>query len=165
MDNKNKFSYDILKKFIIKNLIYISVMVLCVIYIVSGFISITDTGRTITQIIGDSIIVFLFSYFIVQAFLLQGIIRGDQSEEVMLARASHQQIKKEIGTRLSGLSGWLSEKNKQAEKELKNELLYDYGLTIDMVEKGFDKSKFTKKELKRIGKTKGRKIRSRSKTY
>ena len=155
----NKISYDTLKKFIIKNLIYIAVMMLCIIYIVSGFIMVTDSGRSIVQIIGDSIIVFLFSYFIVQAFMLQGVIKGDQSVEVTSARKEHGEVKKEIGTSLAGLYNYLTIKNKQIEKEQKNELLYDFGLTLDMVEQGFDKSKFTKKELKKIYDIKNKKYK------
>lgn len=158
MENNN-FTYDKIKNFIFKNIIFIVVTLVCLTYIITGFVVINETGKSFLEILGESILVFLFSYFIIQAFSLQGILNGEISLEVILAKDELQKVKEEIGPNVSKLSNWLRIKNLETEKEIKTEALCDYGITYDqLIDNTFNKAKFNKKELKKINKIKTKKL-------
>lgn len=157
--NENKITYEKMKVFLTKNAIYIAIGLLSIVYIVSGFIKISETGKTLMQIVGESILVFLFSYFVIQAFSLQGIINGETSIEVKNARELFENVKNSLGSNISKLSNWVRLKNLQVEKEMKIEALCEWGITYeDFINDNFDKKKLTKKELKHINKIKHLKI-------
>ena len=155
----SRFSYEKIKNFVSKNIITISIFLISVTYITSGFISIKENGKSLLEIIGESLLVFLFSYFIIQSFSLQGILNGESSKEVVFQKQKHNEIKNCLGEKVSKLSSWLLIKNSEVEKEIKTEALCDFGLTyIEVLKNEFDKTKYSKKELKKIKSIKTKKI-------
>ena len=154
MDN-----YENMKKFISKNIMLVITSIVALAYISTSFINIKETGKTLLEILGESLLVFMFSYFIIQSFSLQGILNGEVSKEVIESKKILEDTRKEIGSDVSKLSKWLVEKNNQIESEIKTNYLCDYGLSYESVLAGEHLNKnFTKKELKKIKKIKLKKI-------
>ncbi|MBQ7308322.1 MAG: hypothetical protein IJW82_07345 [Clostridia bacterium] len=155
----SRFTYEKMKNFLAKNIIIISIVLISLTYIISGFVAIKENGKTFFEILGESTLVFLFSYFIIQSFSLQGILNGEDSKEVVNQRQEHIKIKQTLGEKISKLSGWLLKKNMDIEKEIKTEALCDFGITYkDLISDNFDKTKFSKKELKKLKQIKTKKI-------
>lgn len=153
---------DKMREFFKNNLGYLIVAFVCGIYILTAFLTIDKTGKSVAQIIADGVISFFLGLFINRVFDLQGIMSGDRELKVQNTKEEHGKIVFEISPYIDKLDLWCDEENKRNYKTQRTKILARVGLKYndcfddDGVAKEWEpnKSNFKVKALRRIEKRK-----------
>ncbi len=119
------------KDFFRQNLGYFIVGFVSVVYILTAFLSIDETGKTITQIIADGAISFLLGLFINRIFELQGMMNGDCEERVSATIEEHGKIVMRISPHIDKLDKWCESENDKNYKLQRTKILARVGLKYD----------------------------------
>ena len=119
------------KQFIKQNIWYIVIFVASIVYISRGIITISDTGKTISEIIVDGSIAFLYGLFINRIFDIQGMMQGDRNERVQKTYTLHSDIVTKISPYIDKLDYWCEKKNKEALKTARIRVLGRVGLKYE----------------------------------
>lgn len=119
------------KDFLKQNAGYIIIFLASCVYIISGLITISETGKSITSIIVDGALAFLFGFFISRIFDLQGMMNGDRDERVKKTYKLHDDIVTRISPYIDKLDDWCEWKNKEALKVGRIRILSRGGLKYE----------------------------------
>ena len=123
MDNNNKF-----KQFIKNNFIYFVIGITCLAYIAYGLVKIEQSGRTILEIIGSGIVIFIIAYLISMLFSLQGMLTGDRKDEVIKTNALHAKCVADIDPKINEMDKWCEEQTTKALQSVRKQILNREGL-------------------------------------
>lgn len=119
------------KDFFRQNLGYFIVGVVSLVYILTAFLTIDETGKTATQIIADGVISFLLGLFINRIFELQGMMNGDREERVCGTIEEHGRIVMRISPHIDKLDKWCEIENKNNYKLQRTKILARVGLKYE----------------------------------
>lgn len=119
------------KDFFKNNIGYFIVGLVCVIYIATALITVTETGKTISQIIADGAIVLFLGLFINRIFDLQGMMNGDRDERVQNTVRLHGETVVRISPYIDRLDDWCEIKNKEVLKIQRTKILAGAGMKYD----------------------------------
>lgn len=119
------------RDFFRQNLGYFIVGFVSLVYILTAFLTIDETGKTITQIIADGAISFLLGLFINRIFELQGLMNGDREEKVSATIEEHGKIVMQISPYIDKLDGWCEIENAKNYRFQRTKILARVGLTYD----------------------------------
>lgn len=122
---------DKVRSFFKQNLGYFTVGFVSLIYILTAFLTIDETGKTITQIIADGAISFLLGLFINRIFELQGMMNGDREERVRATIEEHGKIVVKISPHIDKLDKWCELENEKNYKLQRTKILARAGLKYD----------------------------------
>ena len=117
-----------IRDFFRQNIGYFIVGFISIIYILTAFITIGTTGKTITQIIADGAVVFFLGFTINRIFDLQGMLNGDREERVVNTVMLHGETVTKIAPYIDKLDSWCEIKNKEALKVQRTKLLASEGM-------------------------------------
>lgn len=149
----NETFIEKLKTFLHKNVMICAIAIGCLVYVITGMIAIKESGKTLIEIVGESLIVFTFSFFIIESFSLQGILNGKQNVVFLNALKKHSDIKSTVMQKSELLNEWVNNKNFTFLNQVKNEFLINYGLSLEKINtENFDISVLTEKQKKAISK-------------
>lgn len=116
------------KLFIQKYLGYLAFLTVSTLYILTAFLELHRTGKTVQQIIADGIIVFLLGFFINRLFDLQGIMDGERDENFRASMAYHGKAVERSAPHIDRLDGWCNDKNKENLRIQRTRILATEGL-------------------------------------
>lgn len=140
------------KDFLQKNLGYLSVILVCIVYIATAFITIDKTGKTINQIIADGFIAFILGYGINRILDYQGIINGEKDERYLASVKLHSETILKVSPHIDHLEGWCEIQNAVNLKVQRTRILAQEGMKYDdyFDEQGNAKGyKYTEQKLPR----------------
>ena len=123
MENGNKF-----KQFIKNNFIYFIIGFTCIAYITYGLVKIETSGRTILEIIGSGIVIFILAYLISLLFSFQGMLTGDRKDEVIKTNTLHAKCVADIDPRINEMDEWCEEQNTKALMTVRKQILNKEGI-------------------------------------
>lgn len=119
------------KDFFRQNLGYFIVGFVSLVYILTAFLTIDETGKTATQIIADGAIAFLLGLFINRIFELQGMMNGDREERVSATIEEHGKIVLRVSPYIDKLDSWCEKENEKNYKLQRTKILARVGLKYD----------------------------------
>lgn len=111
------------KRHITQNLGYISVGIVCALFMATSFLDMGRTGKTVGQIISDGAVLFLLGCIINRMLDLQGLTEGERDEKVIKTLELHAETVDRISPHIEELDGWCEEKNKSALKMQRTKIL------------------------------------------
>lgn len=120
-----------IRDFFRNNLGYFIVGFASVVYILTAFLTIDQTGKSLAQIIADGAIAFFLGLFINRIFDLQGMMSGDREERVQATKEEHGAIVLRISPHIDKLGDWCEEENKRNYKIQRTKILARVGLKYD----------------------------------
>lgn len=110
---------------------YISVALVCLVYIATAFITIGKTGKTVNQIIADGTTLFLLGTAINRLLDMQGLLNGERCEKVQQTMRLHGEIVGEIAPNIDRLDEWCELQNKHAIRTGRTRILAVAGMKYD----------------------------------
>lgn len=116
------------REFFRDNLGFISVSLICFIYIATSFLIIGKTGKTVSEILAEGAIVFLLSTFINRMLDLQGIKIGMRDDRLLTTLKLHADTVERVGPYMDMLDRWCEEKNAAALRIERTKILAVAGL-------------------------------------
>lgn len=120
-----------IKDFFKQNIGYFVVGFLSLVYIATAFITIDETGKSISQIIADGVIAFLLGVFINRVFDLQGMMNGEREEKVVATKQLHGEMVMKISPNIEKLDDWCEIENKKNYKVQRTKILARVGLKYE----------------------------------
>ncbi len=120
-----------IKDFFKQNIGYFVVGFLSLVYIATAFITIDETGKSISQIIADGVIAFLLGIFINRVFDLQGMMNGEREEKVVATKQLHGEMVMKISPNIEKLDDWCEIENKKNYKVQRTKILARVGLKYE----------------------------------
>ncbi len=146
------------KDFFQKNIGYLAVALVCVVYIATAFITIDKTGKTVSRIIADGAFAFLLGFSINRILELQGIMNGEKDEKYQASVKLHGETIIKVSPKINELDEWCEIKNRENLKQQRTRILATNGMSYDdyFDEKGnakgiqVDESKMKNKKLRKI---------------
>ena len=119
------------KNYLKQNLGYFVIALACIIYVARGIITISETGKTVLEILVDGALALFFGIFINIVFELQGMMSGDRDDRVLNTIRKHGDIVDTISPYIDKLDEWCEKKNKEALKLARIRMLSSHGLKYD----------------------------------
>ncbi len=153
-----------IKEFLKNNLGYIIIGLLSGVYMLTAFLTISTTGKTVKQIILESALSFCLGVSINCLFSMQGLMRGEKEDKVQNAKGKHTKTVLRIYPSISSLGEWCDRKNEKNYQVQRTKILARVGLNYEdcFDEKGVvkpwktDGEKMKDKTLRKIEKKKKR---------
>ena len=112
-----------LKEILTQNLGYIAVGLISIIFMLTAFLEMGKTGKTIGEIITDGAVFFLLGCIINRMLDLQGLSEGERDERVVNTLKLHGETVDRIAPHIEELDDWCEEKNKAAIKMQRKKIL------------------------------------------
>lgn len=112
-----------IKKIITQNLGYIAVALVCIIFMLTAFLSMGRTGKTIGEIITDGAVFFFMGCLVTRMLDLQGLSEGERDERVLKTLQLHGETVESISAHIEELDDWCDEKNETALKMQRKKIL------------------------------------------
>ena len=119
------------KKLITQNIGYIVVAVVCLIFMLTAFLEMGKTGKTIGEIITDGAVFFFLGCLVTRMLDLQGLSEGERDERVIKTLNLHGETVESISEHIEELDDWCDKKNKIALKMQRKKILAREGLRYE----------------------------------
>lgn len=116
------------RDFFRNNIGYFIVGFVVIVYILTAFITIGKTGKSISQIIADGAVVFFLGFTINRIFDLQGIMNGERDERVISTVKLHGEVVTRVAPYIDRLDKWCEIKNKEALQVQRTKILASEGM-------------------------------------
>ena len=119
------------KDFIKNNVGYFIVAFVCIIYILTSYLTIDKTGKSVARIVGDGSVALLLGLFINTMLGLQGMMLGDRDERVRLTAEEHEKVVLRISPYIDRLDSWCDMENAKNYKLRRTKILARAGLKYE----------------------------------
>lgn len=116
-----------------KNAGYIGVLLISLVYILSGLITISKTGKSVFEILATGLISMIIGILINSIFRSIGIRRGDEDEKMISTSNLHARAVEEILPYMDMLDSYCEIENKRAKRLLRARILLEGGISYDSV--------------------------------
>lgn len=120
-----------IKDFVKQNIGYFIVAFVCIIYILTSYLTIDKTGKSIERIIADGSIALFLGLFINTMLGLQGMMLGDRDERVRVTAEEHCGIVLRISPYIDRLDEWCRLENAKNYILQRTKILARAGLKYD----------------------------------
>lgn len=117
------------KEFFRQSFCYIVIALSCVVYVVRGLITMTETGKTVLDALIDGGLALLFGIFLNMIFGLQGILKGKRNQKFISTTTYHGKLVDKVAKKMHKLDGWCEKKNAEALKVGRIRILSRSGLS------------------------------------
>ena len=112
--------------------IYLFIVVaISIVYVFWGLLDISDTKKTLWQIIADGVLTFAIGYSIGQLLSLQGYKNGALNEGLVKAQKEHREKVASINAKLDKLEEYLDERHKKKVRLYQIQILTEEALLYD----------------------------------
>lgn len=116
------------REFIKNNAGYFIVAFVCIIYVLTSYLTIDRSGKSVARIIGDGAVALFLGLFINTMLGLQGMMLGDRDERVRATAEEHEKIVLRISPYIDKLDEWCDEENAKNYKTQRTKILARAGL-------------------------------------
>jgi len=117
-----------LKKGMFENLGFIMAFLVAGIYLFYGLISLESSGKSLSEILISSFVVWVVGYSIGQLLTLQGILIGEKDKSVQDTKIAHGRVIEEIGDDIVYLENFCFDETANAKKTARAAKLSSVGL-------------------------------------
>lgn len=110
---------------------YAAIAAFCLMYVLTSFIELEPTGKTIPMILADGLMAFAFGVGIASLFKAQGIGTGAREPEVIASVKGHETMVEDVveADGMEALAGWCDEQNRRNYRMQRAKILSKAGLT------------------------------------
>ncbi|MBE6585070.1 MAG: hypothetical protein E7645_00925 [Ruminococcaceae bacterium] len=110
---------------------YAAIAAFCLMYVLTAFIDLEPTGRTVPMILADGLMAFAFGVGIASLFKTQGLATGAREPEVINAVKEHEALVEEIveADGMESLADWCAEQNMKNYRTQRAKILSKAGMT------------------------------------
>lgn len=119
------------RDFFFRNLAMLVVALACGIYLFHGLITISFTGRSVAEIVVNSILAFIFGYGISVLMGSQGLQRGEMSEIVQKTMALHAKTVTSISPKIEKLDEWCQKQTELQTNQARIAILRAAGIKVE----------------------------------
>lgn len=112
------------------NLFFIVVALAAAVYLVRGFVTIVETGKTVWEILADGALGATFAFLIGKLMSLQGLSKGSVNDRVVATNQLHGQTVESIAPYIDRLDEWCEIKNREALYAARSKILSFGGVTM-----------------------------------
>ena len=119
-----------------RNAGYIGVLLISLVYILSGLVTISKTGKSVAEILATGVISMIVGIIINSIFRSIGIRRGDEDERMVSTAKLHAKAVEDILPHMDMLDDYCEIENKRAKRLVRSRILLECGISYDSV---FDK--------------------------
>lgn len=116
------------KDFVVKFSGYISVFVLSAVFILASVVTISESGRTVEQIVIEGALGFMFGIGVDSILGIQGLNNGKRSEAFLKTKRLHGEMVNGISERIHELDPWCEKENAKALKIQRTRILASEGI-------------------------------------
>ena len=120
-----------IKDMLRQNIGYIAVAFVSLVYILTAFLAIDRTGKTVARIIADGAIAFCLGVLINRLFDLQGMMSGEQEERVQRIKEEHSEIVFRVASHIELLDGWCEQENAKNYRLQRTKILARVGMKYE----------------------------------
>lgn len=124
------------KSFIRKNIGFIATFATLIAYIFTSIFTLTETGKTVLQVVGDSSLFFGLSLFVCSLLLAQGLLDGESDPRVIATNYMFSCTVEAMSPYVNLVSEWCEVKNKSLLEKERKRMLAAAGLQYSVY---FDK--------------------------
>ena len=117
-----------LKNFLHQNLGYITVTLVCAVFMATAFVQMGRTGKTVGEIVSESALMFFLGIFVNYILDIQGIINGERDPRVIKTQELHSEVVERVSPFIERLDGWCREQNAEAQRMQRTRILAAGGL-------------------------------------
>ena len=117
-----------LKKGMFENLGFIMAFLVAGIYLFYGLISLESSGKSLSEILISSFVVWVVGYSIGQLLTLQGILIGEKDKSVQDTKIAHGRVIEEIGDDIVYLENFCFDETANAKKTARAAKVSSVGL-------------------------------------
>lgn len=107
---------------------FIGALVIAVVYIIWGYIDLKESGKTIAEIIGEGIFVFMLSFSLNTLLRLQGIILGKNNKKYMQTSDYYASMIDKCSPLLPFSDEFILQENEEAYKTVRTRILFKKGI-------------------------------------
>ncbi len=111
-----------------KNVHYVTVVLISLIYIGGSMIMISKTGRSVSEIVGTGLLSMIVGFLINGIFRQIGIQRGDEDERMIATTRLHAQTVEKAMPYIDKLDSFCQRENDNARKRLRGSILLEAGM-------------------------------------
>ncbi len=141
--------------FLKKNLYEIAVVLVCFVRVIVGISDVQLSGKTLIEIVGDSILTIVFAILLARLLEEKGLSVGEQSEKYKSAIKSYRKTEERAGEYIKRLDKWCEWYSSEEYKNTITTMLYPLGISYEQYVKGeYDESRFSKGQLRQLHKVK-----------
>ncbi|MBQ7761888.1 MAG: hypothetical protein IJ400_07520 [Clostridia bacterium] len=111
-----------------KNVHYITVVLISLIYIGGSMIMISKTGRSVSEIVGTGLLSMIVGFLINGIFRQIGVQRGDEDEKMQATTRLHSQTVEKAMPYIDKLDSFCQRENASTRKRLRGGILLEAGM-------------------------------------
>ena len=117
------------KNYIRVNFFFIVVAFAAAVYLIRGFVTVVETGKSVAAVLADGALGAIFAFLISKLMSLQGLIKGENNEQVLATARLHAETVNAIAPYIDRLDEWCDLKNTEAMRSQRIKLLAQGGVT------------------------------------
>ena len=118
-----------LKEWLRQSLGYVSIVLLAVTYVATALFSMSETDKTLEEIVADGLVYLLLGIAMERLFSLQGMMNGERDPRVLATAKLHAETIGEIAPYMDRLDAWCVLKTKETLRTLRERLLLKCGMS------------------------------------
>lgn len=142
-DDKNVLTKT--REYIKDNIISISLVLLCIVWMMMGFVTLKLTGKTAEEVVADSLMLMLFGLTINRMCTIMGIKKGKQTKKYIDTNDLHGDKVTEASKDINSLVRWCDKENYLNKKETQSKMLAPLGIAYsDFINNNIDYSRWEK---------------------
>ena len=142
-DDKNFLTKS--REYIRDNLISISLVLLCIVWMIMGLVTLRLTGKTAEEVVADSFMCIIFGLSINKMCSLMGIKKGKQTDKYISTNELHGSKVTEASKNINRLVKWCDKENYLNKKEEQTKRLAPLGISYeDFINEKIDYSRWEK---------------------
>ena len=143
MNDKNIITRS--REYLKENIMSIVLILLCVVWLLMGLVTLSLTGKSVSEIVADTIMCVLFGLSINRICMLIGIIKGKQTDKYINTNNLHGSKVMEASKNINDLVRWCNNENDINKKEEQIRRLIPFGICYeDFIENKIDYNRFDK---------------------
>ncbi len=119
------------KEWLRNSLGYVSIVLLAVTYVATALFSMSETDKTLEEIVADGLVYLLLGIAMERLFSLQGMMNGERDARVLATAKLHAEAIGAIAPWMDRLDAWCVLKSKQALRTLRERLLLRCGMSYE----------------------------------
>ena len=132
-------------------IIDLAIVFVGLVFVLRSVIEIDKTGRSVTEIIADSVMTLLFSFLVSRLLEAKGLAQGGKANEYLATMKEYSKIIEEITPHIDYLDEFCEEKNDFRLKKLKTKILREVGISYEKyISPNFDEMQYSEEKRKHI---------------
>ena len=149
--NEDKNVLTKTREYIRDNLVSISLVLLCAVWMLMGFVTLKLTGKSAEEVIADSLMLMMFGLTINRMCTIIGIKKGKLTQKYIDTNDVHGEKVTEASKDINSLVRWCDKENYLNKKETQSKMLAPLGIAYsDFIKDNIDYSRWEKpKKIKK----------------